>query len=205
MAINSDVQLCNLALGHMGDFGTIESIDTPSEANELIFAKWYDITRQTWLKKVMPNFCVDRATVAANAESDKSDFTNSYPHPSNSLKILGIGQIQDKVNDYTVEGENIYTNRDYSGGLPVRFIKDVTDISKWSPEAIIGFSWFLAEMTAMEVTQNAGIFEAMAAKAKQEMVFVSGVNAQENRPIRISNSRYRQARQSGFPTNYSKK
>lgn len=205
MSINSDVQLCNLALGHMGDFGTIESIDVPETANELIFAKWYDVSRQTWLKKVMPNFAMSRENVAANEESDKADFRYSFPFPSRCLKVLGIGEVQNRRNDYTVEENLIYTNVEYPNGLPVRFIKDVTDISKWSSEAIVGFSWFLAEQASMEVTQNAQIFEAMAIKSKQEMVFVSGINAQENRPIRISRSRNRQARQVGFPTNEYKK
>ena len=205
MALNSEVEVCNLSLGHMGDFGTVEDIRVPETANELIFAKWFDVSRQTWLKKVMPNFAMSRTIVAANASSDKSDFNFSFSFPPNCLKVLGIGEVQDKINDYTVEENKIYTNREYENGLPVRFIKDITDFSFWSPEGIIGFSWFLAEMTSMEVTQNTVIFEAMAAKAKQEMVFVSGINAQENRPIRISNSRNRQARQVGWPTNYKKK
>jgi hypothetical protein len=69
----------------------------------------------------------------------------------------------------------------------------------------VGFSWYLAEQVSMEITQNISIFSAMAQKSTQEMIFVSGLNAQENRPIRISNSRNRQARQNGWPTSYNKK
>lgn len=205
MAINSDTELCNLASGHLGDYGTVENIQVPVKNNELIFAKWYDVSRQTWLKKVMPNFAMTREYVAVDSDTPDLSFTSSYPFPSNCLKVLGIGDVEDKLNDYTVEGNKIYTNREYNDGLPVRFIKDITDISMWTPEAVIGFSWFLAEQVSMEITQNAQIFEAMAIKAKQEMIFVSGLNAQENRPIRISNSRNRMARQTGWPTNYNKK
>ena len=201
----SDVEICNLALGHLGDFGTVESITTPEKPNELILAKWYGISRQTWLKKVMPNFAMDRDTVAQNATVGKINFNYSYPFPARALKILGIGEVQNKINNYTVEGQNIYTTRLYEDGLQVRFIRDITDISKWSSESIMAFSWYLAEQISMEVTKNASIFEAMAIKAKQEMAFVSGINAQENRPIRLSRSRNRQARFNGFPTKEDKK
>ena len=206
MAVNSDVELCNLALGHMGDFGTIESIDTPESAAELIFAKWYDVSRQTYLKKVMPNFAMSRENVAENATNNQSEYFNSsYPFPSNALKILGIGEVKNKMNDYTVEENTIYTSQTYDNGLPVRFIKDITDISKWSPEAKIGFSWYLAAQTCMEVTQDKQILQLMEQKSRDEMANVSGLNAQENRPIRISRSLNRDARAVGFPKHPDKK
>lgn len=206
MAINSEVQVCNLAIGHFGTAeATIDSLITPTTTLETIFARWFDVARQSWLKRVIPNFSQHRVSIAANSSSDKSDFTYSYNLPSQCLKVLGIGEIQEKVNNYTVEGNKIYTNDEYKDGLPVRYVKDVTDFSEWGSDSIMAFSYYLAAKTCNEVTQNYNITNFLEQKAAMEMVAVSGMNAQENMPIRISNSKYRQSRYSGFPTRYNKK
>ena len=205
MAINSKVELCNLSISHLGNFGTISNIDTPKSDKEITFALWYDISRQTFLKMTMPNFALARKSLALVSETPPPPFSFSYAYPSDCLKVLGIGSIEDKLNNYTVEGRRIYTNVEYPDGLPIRYIKDVTDVTAMSPEFKLGFSWFLAGNTAMDITQDAGIVKMIEALMPEKMSTLSGLNAQENMPIRISRSKFLQARVSGFPTNQRKR
>jgi hypothetical protein len=192
----------------MGNFGTITNIDTPQNDKELTFALWYDISRQYLLKLLMPNFALSRRIVAALSAVPAgyaNSFAYAYEYPSDCLKVLGIGNVEDKQNDYTVESNMILTNTEYADGLPLRFIADVEDVSKFSAEFVKGLSLYLASQACMSVTQDvakAGQLEVMVSRV---IGSISGMNAQENRPIRISNSLYKQSRYTPFPSNSSKK
>ena len=65
---NSKIQICNLAAGAQGLKNSINNIDTPTSDKEIVFAQWYDITRQHVLKFLMPNFALKRVVLAALPE-----------------------------------------------------------------------------------------------------------------------------------------
>lgn len=73
-----------------------------------------------------------------------------------------------------------------------------------SPEFKVGFSMFLAMNVAMEVTQDTVKARELLMMLPDRISLISGLNAQENRPIRISHSRYREARISGFASTPNK-
>lgn len=205
MAITSKVELCNMALSHLGNYGTVEDIDTPTSEKEIVFALWYDISRETFLKMTMPNFALARKRVAQVVETPPYPFGYSYEYPDDCLKVLGIGKIEDKVNDYTVENNRIYTDVLYSDGLPLRYIKSVSDVSAMSSDFKVAFSWFLASHVVMDITQDSGKATMIERMLPEKMSTMSGLNAQENKPIRISRSRFKSARHTGFPTEYNKR
>lgn len=205
VAITSKVQLCNMSMGRLGNYGTIENIDTPTTDKEVVYALWYDISRQTFLKMTMPNFAIARRRVSKVVETPPYPFAHSYEYPSDCLKVLGIGAVEQKRNDYTVENNRIYTDILYEDGLPLRFIKDITDVSAMSPEWKTGFSWFLSGETALEVTQDVNKVQLIEQLLPSKISGLSGLNAQENRPIRISRSKFKEARYGGFPAEDKKR
>lgn len=205
MAINSKVDLCNMAVGRLGNFSSVNNIDTPSSDIEITCALWYDISRQTFLKMTMPNFALARKRVSKVVETPPYPFKHSYEYPSDCLKVLGIGAVEDKRNDYTVESNQIYTDVDYTDGLPLRYIKDIKDVNKMSPEWKMGFTWFLAGNVGFDITQDMKKVQMIEQLLPQKISELSGVNAQENRPIRISRSKFKAARYSGFPRNEDKR
>lgn len=202
MAINSKVDLCNMALGHLGNYGTVDNIDTPTNDKETTFALWYDISRQTFLKMVMPNFALKRRVVSSKVEDPPFGTDLGYQHaweyPNDCLKLLGIGQVQDKKNNYAVEGRLIWTEDDYESGLPIRFISDYKDVATMSPEFKMGFSVFLASNAAMDITQDPSKTNTMLKMLPEKMAHITALNGQENMPIRISHSKFKQARWHGF-------
>lgn len=202
MSITSKVDLCNMALGHLGNFGTISNIDTPTNDKEITFALWYDISRQTFLKMVMPNFALARKVVAKVVTpppfGDELGYQNAYEYPADCLKVLGIGEVKDKENNYAVEGNLIWTDEDYESGLPLRYIKDFEDVTLMSPEFKMVFSIFLGSNVAMDITQDVSKANSLLKMLPEKMSTLSGLNAQENMPIRISRSRFKEARYNGF-------
>ncbi len=205
MTINSDVSVCNMALSQLGNFGTISDIAVPTNDKERIFALWYDISRQFVLKLLMPNFALKRAVVAQLAEVPAFGYSYFYEYPNEALKIQGIGNAQDKVNNYAVEGNKILHNDDYPDGMPIRYIVDVTDINSWSPEAKLLLSQYLAAYTCLAVTQDATKAKKLEDALPAKMSTASGLNAQENMPVRVSNSRFKAARYSGSTTKMTDK
>jgi len=206
MAINSKVDLCNMAQGLLGNFdSSIMDIDNPTTSAEDVYALWYDISRQTFLKLTMPNFSIGRKVVAQIAGSPPYPFTYQYEYPKDCLKLQGIGAVEDKVNNYTVEDNRIYTDILYEDGMPIRYIKDVTDVTSMSPEFKMVFAMFLATQTVMEITQDSSKLNMLINLLPERMSTLSGVNAQENMPIRISRSKFKESRRTGFATDYRKR
>jgi hypothetical protein len=205
MSLSSKNQICNLALSGLGNYATITDIDTPTTDHEKCFAKWYDICLEFTLKMVMPNFAIARAIVAKDVSTPAFGYAYNYAKPSLCLKVLGVGEIEEKANDYTVEGEYIQHDTDYDEGMPVRYIKKITDVSKFSTEYNMLLAQYLAAYTCAEITQDQKLAMALRSALPMEMSSASGLNAQENRPTRISNSRFKAARYTDFPTNSDKR
>lgn len=206
-AITSKVDICNMALGHLGNLGTVENIDTPSNDKETTFALWYDITRQTLLKNMVPNFALGRTTVARDLVNPPAfGYLYAYSYPTAALKVLGLGNLDEKGDtDFSVEGNRIYTNSLYDAGMPVRYIKDVTLVNDMSPEFKMLLALYLAEKVALPLTQDKAKKKMIADMLPREMTAASGINAQENQPVRRSYSRFRAARHSDPSRNPSKK
>lgn len=210
MAVTSKVELCNLALSHLGNYGTVGDIDTPSNDKEIIFAQWYDITRQGLLKSVMPNFALARRAVSQLPTDPAFGYANAFEYPSDCLKVLGLGNVDQRA-DYTYSVERvgtrlaIVTDDDWEDGMELRFIEDVSDVNAMSVEFKLLLSWVLAANVALPVTQDAVKSKAIRAEIPSKMSELSGLNAQENRPIRISNSRFRGARNYDVGRNPEKK
>lgn len=195
-AFNSKVQICNLANGSLGLRNSINNIDTPKSDKEIVYAQWYDITRQYVLKFLMPNFALNRIMVSqvtvptAYAE----DYAYAYEYPMRCLKLLGIGPVNSDNDPPTVEAGLILTNDYYGSGAPIRFIDDIEDVSKMSPDFIFTLAAVLGKCTAMATTQDPAKKASLLKDAVTEFANSTAQNAQENKPIRKSHSKFRQAR-----------
>jgi len=209
MAIHSDTNICNLALGHLGSLETVMSIDTPSSAEEKICALWYDISRETLLQLVIPNFSLTRRLSAKSDTAPEFGWSNYYEYPSDCLKLLGIGSVEDKKNDYSVESDSngkrwILTSGEYGDTIPIRFIRNVKNVNLFSSEFKLLLSWYLAANIAKPITQSDEIAARIEASLHSKMSLASGINSQENMPIKKSVSKAKMARYVDNPTGYTK-
>lgn len=205
MAINSKSELCNLSLSRLGNYNSISDIDTPKTQLEQVFALWYDVARQAFLKMTMPNFAIARKTVARLDDAPAFGYAYAYEYPVDCLRVLGIGNIDEKMNNYSVEGNAIQTDVLHDDGLPLRYVANITDVTKMTPEFILAFSWYLASCVALEITQDMSKVSLIEQILPSKIMALSGINAQENMPVRMSRSLFKQARYVDNPTNVDKK
>ena len=212
-AFNSKVQICNLAAGAQGLKNSINNIDTPTSDKEIVFSQWYDITRQHVLKFLMPNFALQRVVLAplptvplayqsqlgGSFGGGQGGYGYAYPVPANCLKVLGLGPIDSQETSPTIEGGIIYTNVYYNNGPVLRFIADITDVTQFTPDFIMTFASILGKLTAMVNTQDPSKKASLLKDAMQEWTNSTAQNAQENKPMRRSRSRFREARRTNNP------
>lgn len=202
--VNSKVEVCNMALSRLGDKGTVENIDDPKKPAERDFNLWYDTARQASLKLMAPSFSRDRDIWPKLDYTPAFGYAYAYKYRNDCLRVLGIGNLDVKQDDYSIEGDMLLTNEHYPNGLPVRFVKDVIDVSKFTADFVRLFSFQLAYDVCMGVTNSTEKMAYMEQVLPMKIVEYCGTDAQENKPIRITRSPILEAR-AGLVRGSSKK
>lgn len=96
----SVVDICNLALGHLGDDATVSSIDPPEgSAQAEHCARFYPIARDTALEAFEWNFATTRK-VLAQLDSPWSSWAYCYALPADFIKAISVLP-PDAPHDYT--------------------------------------------------------------------------------------------------------
>lgn len=198
-AVTSKVGICNMALSHMGNYGTVNDIENPKDSKESTFALWYDTTRQAALRLAIPNFAMARRIVAKKSTTPVFGYAYSYEYPSDCVKVLGFGDADANPDSYSVERgidgfTEIQIDEDYVDGLPLRYIADVEDVAAMTADFKILLSYLLAANTVLPITQKQNLKDKIELQLPSKISQLSGINAQENPPIRKSTSNFRQAR-----------
>lgn len=166
----SEVEVCNLALSHLGDRATVASIDPPEgSAQAEHCARYYPIARDSLLEMARPGFATRRAALAALVDvPDAWQF--AYTRPADALAIVAVvapeqtddfGDPSPFVCELDANGDGvIYTNVEQA---QVRYIARVEDTSRFSPLFVIALSWHLASMLAGPILKG----DAGAAEGKR--------------------------------------
>lgn len=171
----SEVDICNLALGHLGDNATVASLEPPEgSAQAEHCARFYPVARDAVLELHPWNFATKRALLAeinpmytqwAHAyvqpsdclqvlavldPASTSDYSSAIPAPYSQSGLsntgLGIYTPQDFVCETDDEGrEIILTNQ---ADALVRYVSFVTDTTRFSPLFVTTLSWHLASLLA---------------------------------------------------------
>lgn len=98
----SVVDICNLALSHIGDTATVSSIDPPEgSAQAEHCARFYPIARDTLMEMHYWNFTMRRAVLAEVANT-WSYWKYAYGLPANVLNIISVLP-PDAVDDYSTQ------------------------------------------------------------------------------------------------------
>lgn len=188
--MSSKIEICNLALSRLGDRGTVEDISSPKKPAERAFAKWYDLTRKSVLRRNMPSFAIRRELWHLSDYVPQFGYKHAYRVPAQCLKIIGVADLTDTRNDYSVEGKHLLCDRLFKDGIEVRYIFDVTNTNEFTPDFEELLSYELAANVCHEITQDVQLSQYMQQMVDMKRIELAGVDSQENKPIRISHTMF---------------
>lgn len=163
----SEVDICNVALAHLGDTGTIASIDPPEgSAQAEHCARFYPMARDTLLELHDWNFATRRGSGAA-VQPETTAWAYAYAKPNKALKVFAVlpptadadhtGALgQPNPEPFICEtdsngNEIIYTAIE---DAVLRYTVRVTDPTRFSSLFIEALTWKLAAMLAGPVIKG---------------------------------------------------
>ena len=143
------VEICNLALGHLGSEANVASISPPDGSAEAGYcARYFPIARKLTIALAQWSFATKR-TELAEVDNPSNVWQFAYALPSNCIKpyrILKSGATTEQDGAaFTIEDSVIFTNE---ANATLVYTRDVTDTTRWSPEFVSAMSWMLASYLA---------------------------------------------------------
>jgi len=154
--MTSPVDICNLALSHIGERSDINSIDPPEASTEAQrCAQFYPMTRKTLLAMHPWSFATKRVAAASLSPSEDIPLTWLFVYglPSDALRITGVydpGEWRDETYaDHTAyeigsSGTGVKVLYSNIENAVIRYTFDQTDTTLYSPLFVEAFSWLLA-------------------------------------------------------------
>lgn len=178
--MSSVVDICNVALSHLGDSATVSSIDPPEgSAQAEHCATFYPIARDSLMELHPWKFSTRRATLSLLSE-DTYGWQYAYAKPSGAIKILAVLSVTDdgesESQPYELEinesgTEMILTNQE---DAVVRYQVRVTDTTKFSPLCVDALGRLLASYLAGTIIKG----DAGAKESKAQYSFFRAVLSQ---------------------------
>lgn len=197
MSITSETEICRLAVSLLGNFEDVTDIETAETKLEKRCLLWYDISRQNALKSAMPNFALRRRRVTKLNTTPAFGYAYEYEYPEDCLKLLGIDETSLRQDNYNIEsnGSRVVIQTDYDiDGLPIRFIGDEKEVLLYSPDFKLLLAYTIAYNTSMAITADINKMQLIEKGLGKQMIRLTAMMSQENRPVKISNSKARAAR-----------
>lgn len=181
--VASEIDICNLALGHLGDTATIASLNPPEgSAQAEHCARFYPIARNSLLEMHSWGFATKRVQLAL-LSSGWPEWDYAYAQPSDAANILAVLP-PDSSDDYTTaeigsmaipqpfsceinaDGASvIYTDQ---ADAVLRYTAIVTNTTQFSPLFTMTLSHLLASMLAGPVLKG----DMGAAESKRQAAMV---------------------------------
>lgn len=186
----SSVDICNLALAHLGDEATVSSILPPEgSAQAEHCARFYPIARDVLLEMHDWRFA-SRREVLAEVTNTLDSWAYAYALPNGCLApravLMPESTDDTDTQDFIVETDDVgnlvlYTNVETA---TLRYTVLVTDTTKFTPLFINVISWLLASYLAGPVTKDPKVKQVMYQMFNVELgkAAAADANARKSNP-----------------------
>ncbi len=159
----SSIDIVNIALSHIGQRGTVSSIDPPDDtAHSEKAARFYPIARDNALEARNWPFAIKREDLALLDESLNQEpwlFTYALPNATiRPIAVLQAGRSNDieDVNDFVTEEQRIYTNVEDAS---LKYVFRQTDTTKFTPHFVDAVAWLLAHYLAGNIVKSEKVIQ----------------------------------------------
>ncbi len=193
---NAPTEIVNLAL----DIIKTENInDIEIPGGDKIAAtcnRWYEQTRQECLEGFPWVFASKRKNIPLNANTPKFGWNDAYALPNDYLSLNFIKEQELPLSqwNYVIEGRDIFIDYDGNSSLPIGYVYDMRDVTKYSPSFKLFLAASLAEKVVYKLTGNAGLQTRVIQAKQREQLNAQAKNGKVNPPIAFRQSRMLNAR-----------
>lgn len=167
----STIDICNLALAHLGEIPSISSIDPPEgSAHAEKCERFYPIARDAALEMRNWSFALKRVQLAMIPGNTNTQWGFKYAIPSDMIRPIAIphagfgfnpefipwaaGPGRPNSSDFTTEGDYLFTNAD---DAELVYLYRLTDVTKFTPLFVNSVAWLLASYLAGAITRDMDI------------------------------------------------
>jgi hypothetical protein len=192
--VASIVDICNTALGYLGDDATVASIDPPEGSPQADHcARLYPIARDSALESHAWGFATARKALGDPLGTTRDGWTYVYAAPSDMLKpqaVLPDGWTRDDDPvEFTVEiddtGQTLILTDE--GTATLRYTRKITDTGKFTPLFVDALAWMLASKLAGPVLKGDAGRVATVECYKMFLAIISPAKASDANAQRVNN------------------
>lgn len=193
-AAASATDVCNLALDDLKQL-PIKSVDTPVSATEQICARNYDTIRRECLFAHPWKFAITRIQLAANTVAPPFGYLYAYDLPSDYIRMITVGDdyLGNLDQHFEIENNQLLASRGddtFDGSTKdVRYMRDVVDVTKFSPGFVTYFRLKLAIRLSNKFNVPASLKAGIKEDFREAETEARAVNGQESKIKRIQYSR----------------
>jgi hypothetical protein len=163
VAANSDVEIVNMALVLLGS-SPITAMDEGTKAATLA-SQIFDTERDATLYDFDWNFASKRLSLARDAAAPAFGFAYSFQLPPDYIRVLEVSP--DRM-AYKIEGRKLVCD---ATSVYIRYTRQVTSPSEWSPAFKAAFAARLAWRMALPLTELSSV---AAQKGKEYEALLGG-------------------------------
>lgn len=206
MADNSptaSIDICNLALSEL-KVSPITSLDQTGNEVAALCKRHYDIQRKGLLRKHVWNFAKAEEALDKSSEATSTSYDDVYPFSKSFIRLISVGDVLvgTKRNDYDIRSVKIsgvfkrcilYGNNG-AATLAIIYIRNVTTVSEFDPLFINLLKFEIANAIAPGITLKPSIKKEIKDSLFEARRDAHSIDGQERPPVRISNSKFVNAR-----------
>jgi len=135
--MNSDTEICNQALAHLGErpIASLNDDSAAARACQLLYIP----TRDEWLRSHRWNFAVTRTKLSRLADNPPFGWDFQYQLPEDYLRALEVNDSEagDWVSDeWIIEGRRLLTNAPEVNFVYIKKVTDVSDFDSLFAQAL---------------------------------------------------------------------
>ncbi len=173
----ANVDIANSALAKLGAPQIVALTDT-GRAAVLINAR-FESLRKKLLSSHPWNFATRRVALALTANTPSYEFTAEFLLPSDVLRVLDtdLPHLDPWEVEFNVDNNKVLLCN--SSAVKIKYIKDITDPTKFPAYFEEALAWLIASDCAYAITQSVSVAQAMYTGYKNEVREARSLDAQE--------------------------
>ena len=132
----SVTKICNMALGKLGSTRINDIDDSTEDSPQIILCRLhYEQTRDALIRSHFWRFASGRATLSQDTTDPDFEWDNQFILPTDFLRLKSLFSDNGTTTEntrfsYAIEGDRLLTDE---GSVDLRYIKKITDTSKFDP------------------------------------------------------------------------